>query len=67
RDYRKQVDANVATTMIYTHVLKIDGGAASSSADSLPDITADSAWLRTWRIVNDASGAPLQLPFANSG
>jgi hypothetical protein len=53
--------------MIYTHVLKIDGGAASSSADSLPDITADSAWLRTWRIVNDASGAPLQLPFANSG
>ena len=30
--------ADVATTMIYTHVLKVGGGGVRSPADSLPDI-----------------------------
>lgn len=31
--------ANVATTMIYTHVLKVGGGGVRSPFDSLPDMT----------------------------
>jgi integron integrase len=31
--------ANVATTMIYTHVLKVGGGGVRSPMDSLPDIS----------------------------
>jgi hypothetical protein len=28
----------VATTMIYTHVLKVGGGGVRSPADSMPDV-----------------------------
>ncbi len=32
--------ADVATTMIYTHVLKVGGGGVRSPFDSLPDLAA---------------------------
>jgi site-specific recombinase XerD len=32
--------ADVATTMIYTHVLKVGGGGVRSPFDSLPDMAA---------------------------
>jgi integrase len=30
--------ADVATTMIYTHVLKVGGGGVRSPVDSMPDV-----------------------------
>ena len=31
--------SDVATTMIYTHVLKLGGGGVRSPADTLPELT----------------------------
>ena len=50
--------ADVATTMIYTHVLKVGGGGVRSPMDSLPDVALCNSWsLSMTKLAKQGRGA----------
>lgn len=59
--------ADVATTMIYTHVLRVGGGGVHSPADSLPDLPsvslgADATWPATERTASQLRPSSTDAP-----